>query len=419
MTARMEEQPLTELPRLGVFDDQTSISLLPFYEIARHYCRIVWVVGWSPTRHPARLLSRFGEVADVTGMEHSDAAEYLEHLQLDGVVVFNDPPIRLAAAVAQRLGLPFHSPHTAELLTDKLAQRTALRDAGLPVPAFAAVRAGDDVGEFPYPAVLKPRAGAGSRDTFKVTSAEQVAAALSQCDQTEEFILEEWLRDQNEEPGLSADLVSVESVVRDGVIEHLMVSGRFPFAPPFRETGNFMPSDFSRDDKEAMADLAGLAIEAMKVRHGLLHTEVKMTPDGPRIIEINGRLGGGIPTLMDRIGGPSLHAWAVQLALGDDVGPVPVLADSPVAFFRWIVAPQSATAVEGMEGVDDLRALTGVEEVHVNRPSGSAVDAREGSPTGHVVKIDGLVHSHQELSALDQEIKSTLRLTWRHEAGPE
>jgi biotin carboxylase len=411
---------MTDTLRLAVFDDTTSISVLPFFETARPYCTIVWVIGWSPQSYPVRLLSRFGEVADVTGMEEADAVEYLAGLQLNGVVVFNDPPIKFAAAVAERLDLPFHSRHTARLLTDKLAQRSALRDAGLPVPAFAAIRPGEVAAGVPFPAVLKPRAGAGSRDTFKVTSAQQVADALAGCDQNEEFILEEWLPDRSHERALSADIVSVESIVREGVTEHLMVTGRFPFAPPFRETGNFMPSDFSRADKDAAADLAGLAIEAMEVRHGILHTEIKMTPDGPRVIEVNGRLGGGgVPQLMDRIGGPPLHAWAVRLALGDDIGPIPVLPETPVAFQRWIVAPQDATSVESIEGIDEVRALPGVTGAVVNKSPGSALDFREGSSTGHVVKLEGLVNSHRELLELDQQIRSTLRMTWLPREGTE
>jgi hypothetical protein len=410
---RPNERLLTEGLRLALFDDTTSVSVLPLFEITRAYCTIVWVIGWAPKKHPARFLSRFGEVADVSGMDDEEAVEHLAGLHLDGVVVFNDPPINLAAAVAERLDLPFHSRHAAHLLTDKLAQRTALREAGLPVPAFAAIVRGDAATEVPYPAVLKPRAGAGSRDTFKVTSAEQVAAALAGCDENEEFILEEWLPDRSGERALSADIVSVESVVREGVIEHIMVTGRFPFAPPFRETGNFMPSDFSPAEKEAVAALAGLAIEAMGVRHGILHTEIKITPDGPRIVEVNGRLGGGgVPQLMDRIGGPPLRMWAMRLALGDDIGPIPVLPESPVSFHRWIVAPQHATSVESVEGLDEVRALAGVESAVLNKPAGSVLDFKEGSPTGHVVKLEGLVHSHRELLELDQEIWSTLHMTW-------
>jgi biotin carboxylase len=400
-------------PRLAVFHDETSISILQAFEAAHDWCRIAWVVGWSPDKPPFRLLSRFGDVLDVTGMSEAQAVEFLTAQELDGVIVFTDAPIRLAAAVAEKVHLPFHTVHSARLLTDKVAQRTALANAGLPVPAFAAVRQGDLGTNVPYPAVLKPREGAGGRDTFMVENPGQLAAALAKCDPNEEFIVEEWLPDRAA-PGPSADLVSVESVVREGTIEHIAVTGRFPFAPPFRETGLFLPSDLSSAETAAVTDLAGAAIEAMQVRHGFLHTEVKMTPDGPRIVEVNGRLGGGISGMIVRVGGPSLLVWAVRLALGQEVGPVPVLPDSRVAFYYFIVSPLSAVQVATISGLEELGTLPGIDGVRLNRPPGDAVDSRESSHQGHVIRIDGMVRSHAELfDLIDRRIPSTVHVTWK------
>jgi hypothetical protein len=408
----VDESTTDERPRLAVFHDETSISVLQAFEVAHDWCRIAWVVGWSPDKPPFKLLARFGDVLDVTDMTEAQAVAYLTTQALDGVIVFTDGPIRLAAAVADRLNLPFHTPHSARLLTDKVAQRTALRNAGLPVPAFASVRQGDFETTVPFPAVLKPRAGAGGRDTFKIENADQLAEALAKCDPDEEFILEEWLPDRLPH-GSSADLVSVESVVREGTIEHIAVTGRFPFAPPFRETGLFLPSDLGPTDRAAVIALAGAAAKAMQVRQGFLHTEVKLTPDGPRIVEVNGRLGGGISGMVARIGGPSLLVWAVRLALGQDVGPIPVLTDSKIAFYYFIVSPLLATQVESIEGVSELGALEGVDEVRLNRPAGDTVDSRESSHQGHVIRLDGMVGSHEELfDLIEQKIPSKLRLTW-------
>jgi biotin carboxylase len=403
---------MAEQPRLAIFHDETSISILQAFEAAREWCKIVWVVGWSPDKPPLRLLARFGEVLDVTGKNEAQAVEFLTAHELDGVIVFTDAPIRLAAAVAEKLNLPFHSVHSARLLTDKVAQRTALQNAGLPVPAFAALRQGDLETSVPYPAVLKPRAGAGGRDTFKIENPDQLAQALAKCDPDEEFILEEWLPDRAP-PGPSADLVSVESIVRDGTIEHIAVTGRFPFAPPFRETGLFLPSDLGSAESAAVTALARAAIEAMQVRQGFLHTEVKLTPDGPRIVEVNGRLGGGISGMIARIGGPSLLVWAVRLALGQDMGPVPILTDSKIAFYYFIVSPPSAVQVATIKGLENLGTLPGIDEVRLNRQPGDAVDSRESTHQGHVIRIDGMVGSHPELfDLIDRRIPSTVRLTW-------
>ena len=212
---------IAELPRLAVFHDVGSSSILQIIKAADGWCRLVWIVGWSSDPPPLQELSRFGEVIDLTSLEAPHQVERVVAANPDGVAVFHDGPLMLAAAVAERLGLPFHSQASAQLLTDKVAQRIALRDAGLPVPKFAVVRFGDSEADVPFPAVLKPRVGAGSRDTFKVADRREVASTLALCDVDEEFILEEWWPDKRANQITRADQVSVESIARDGVLSTL------------------------------------------------------------------------------------------------------------------------------------------------------------------------------------------------------
>jgi biotin carboxylase len=335
------------------------------------------------------------------------------------VIVFTDPPQSLAAAVARRLGLSFHHPETARQLSDKLQQRVALRARGIPVPRFATFRpstvldAQSDVEpDVAFPAVLKPQQGAGSRDTFLVHNRAELRAALEAC-RDEDFILEQYLEDRVDPASwLGAQMVSVETVFPGGVAHHLAITGRFPLAYPFRETGSFLPSDLSPDEIQPVLALASAAASALTVRHGVLHTEIKITPTGPRVIEVNGRIGGGVPGLLARVGGPPLLVWAIRLALSLDVGPIADLPSSPVAYFRWILAPAYARTLRQVRGLDEVRALPGVNGLHLNRQPGDRLDAREGGTFGHVVALHGRVADHQALGALLAAVESKLQLTY-------
>jgi len=402
-----------EMRRLAIFFDASAVSIIEAFENARDLCRILWIVGWSKDGTSQRTLSRFGEVVDVNGMTQDEAVSHIVTSAPDGVVVFNDAPITLAALVASKLDLPFHTPHAARLLTDKLAQRVALRDAGLPVPVFASVRLTETEVSVPFPAVLKPRSGAGSRNTYRVENLEQVRALLRDHSSSDQFILEEWLMDQRTEHRLSSDIVSVESVVHRGQIDHVMVTGRFPFAPPFRETGSFVPSDLAPALYDEVCNLASAAVNALDIRVGIVHTEIKVTPSGPRVIEVNGRLGGGIGALVSRIGGPRLKVVAMRLALGMDIEPILAFDASRVAYFRWIVPPVWATRFVNVTGVEALQNSPGVDEIHINLHPGQAVDFRHGSWSGHALQVDGTVSSHSELLRLVGEtIPSTIQITW-------
>jgi biotin carboxylase len=402
------------LPRLAVLHSDSSVPVFELVKAAQDLCRIVWVVGWSSDEPPLRVLSRFGDVVDLSGMDTDQALDHVVDVRPDGVVVFNDPPIRFAAEIAKRLGLPFHTPSTAQLLTDKIQQRAALDRAGVASPVFIAVPSPNPLGAVPLPAVLKPRVSAGGRDTFLIETADQFARALSKCPPNEELILEQWLPDRLHQSELAADVVSVESVVRDGVVDHIMVTGRFRYSPPFRDTGGFAPSDLDAGDRGAVEELATAAAAALGVRDGILHTEIKTTPDGPRVVEVNGRLGGPVSGLVTRLGGPSLTEWAMRLALGLDVGPLPAFNTGAVSFARFIVSPPTATRVTTIDGLREVRELEGVDEVRVNLNPGETIDLQRGY-LSHVLQVNGTAPSHAELISLVSKIDSSLQLRFDYD----
>ena len=81
-----------------------------------------------------------------------------------------------------------------------------------------------------------------------------------------------------------------------------------------------------------------------------------------------------------------------------------------------IVAPQSATRLEAVEGVKELSSLPGVEEILVGVQPGDTVDFHHSSYREHALMISGMVESHAELTHLiHSEIETTLHLTWSHD----
>lgn len=95
--------------------------------------RLVIVYGGSGG---GRSPLRFGEVIDFGGRPTSDAASAIRALAPEGIACFIDEHLRWTAEVAELLGLVFYERPTADRLTDKLAQRTGLRDHHLPTPAI-------------------------------------------------------------------------------------------------------------------------------------------------------------------------------------------------------------------------------------------------------------------------------------------
>ena len=441
-TREEPEEPAVSRPSLAVVHDVTSSSPLELVELLREHCDIVWVLDASDPRLGswARLLPRFGTVMDVAGRDPVAVACDLRAIGVDGVVAFTDSQLLTAARLGEDLGLEGNTSEVVLALTDKLVQRSILEGAGIPGPRHVAVPAdtsveelGNLLGGLRFPVVLKPQCGTGSRDTARVPDLVGALAYLHEIEDDGgnrvDLIVEEWLEDAGA-PGASpfASYVSVEAVACRGVIVPLAITGKFPLAPPCRETGNFLPHHLPPDEAEAVLVLAVRAAQALNVTSGALHIEIKMTPDGPRIIEVNGRIGGGgIDTLFASRHGRSLTEIAAAIAVGRPVDLEPVGQGGrngpddrdggceqkgafDYAFF--VQPPAQARVLTALDNLESLNELDGVEESRVNRTIGDTLHWRDGSQ-GYVLSVRGSVDGLVELGKVPERIGSALTIGWR------
>ncbi|MGP3978851.1 ATP-grasp domain-containing protein [Streptomyces sp. 8N114] len=329
---------------------------------------LVFLVRPSP--HSARtegVLAQCGRTLRMTGDPQSDARA-LAAERPRAILTFAESELRTTADLAARLGLPFHSRTTAAALTDKAEQRALLRRAGLgqarshqvfdEAAWFAAL---DDLG---LPAVVKPARGQGSAAVRTVTDraeAAQLAAALLPS-APHGWVVEEYLAGRPSLP--HGDYVSVETATTAAGTVPLAVTGKHPLVHPFRETGQFWPAALSEGERSAACELAVAAVTALGVTTGICHTEIKLTPAGPRVIEVNGRLGGHLNELSRRACGVDLVGWAGRIALGQELpGPLPTTAE--VHFQYNSLAPVEPCTLRALHGAKEARAVPGV---HGHRP---------------------------------------------------
>ncbi|MGW7427327.1 ATP-grasp domain-containing protein [Streptomyces sp. NPDC054813] len=413
---------MTALPTLLVVHDQGSAGPLRILSSARGLCRVVFLCEAEQPSVAAELRQVVGhaEVVDIGGLGEAEVCRLAAGLSPDGVVTFSEYRLRLTAAVAAHCGLRFHSPEVAAGLTDKFRQRQAL--AGVQDTACVLVRyPGDCAGALARvgtPAVLKPRHGAGSVDTCLVGSPAECRARLAEFTRwaPRDFVLEEYLRG---DPALAdsgwGDYVSVESLVVDGEPRTVAVTGKPPLVAPFRETGHILPAPVPAALAADVVELEQRALRALGIRHGVTHTEVKLTADGPRIIEVNGRLGGFVAEIVHRRTGHDMVASALRLALGLPVtAPEPLLpgrAAAPVAFQYLLIPPADPVSPGPLSLLDALEDLPGVDLVDVSPLDGHHADWRRGT-LGALGVVYGTVGDHLQLAALLKELGTRVEIFW-------
>lgn len=416
---------MTARPVVIVPHGYRSIPPLQLAAAATDVCDLVWLVrGSDPELNSVgRLLARLGPVVDVDRLDPDAMADAIAPHHPQGVVAFRDEDLVPMAGLAERCGLDFHTPAAAQRLADKVDQRRALQTGGLPVPSWWELpsrRARGVVAtvaaEVTYPAVVKPRQGSGSWHTFPVKSAAELVAVLAGLGDSDDeaMIVEEYLPSAaGAEQERFADYVSVETLGTTTGLRHVAVTGRLHPVAPFRETGFFVPSDLGPDQTDAVLQTATDALDALGVRSGCVHTEIKLTPDGPRVIEVNGRLGGGIRDMVLVAADTDLLALCLRSALGQ-----PIQLNGPVRCHRigyrlFYQPPVSARRVIAIGGLGAIGLLPGVDEVSLHLSPGDPVDAAQGSRS-FVFSVVGAAGDTAGVAEVNRRMYDLADVTYEH-----
>lgn len=325
-----------------------------------------YIAGWT-------VLGNLGETIDATEMiAAAEAVAARESVQ--GVLTWDEGRVLQAAKVAAALGLPGGDPEAAMRCRDKHQTRLALAAAGVAQPQSLpaasigeALVAAEKIG---YPVVLKPRAMAASLGVVRVDGPAELAANFAFA--REATVPGAWRYDEVlVEEHVPGPEISVDSAVHGGEVFPMFVARKeVGFAPYFEELGHLVDAVDPLLFDPVVRRVVRNAHAALGFTDGMTHVELKLTPTGPKVIEVNARIGGGlVPYLGMRASGidPGL------VAAGVSCGERPELrADrSGVGAVRFFY-PRKDMAIEALE-IDRSTLPAAVERVEQLVPPGTVV----------------------------------------------
>ena len=131
-------------------------------------------------------------------------------------------------------------------------------------------------------------------------------------------------------------------------------------------------------------------LKALEFDNGIAHAEVKLTENGPRIVEINPRTPGGFITeLITRVTGVNLLKVFVELALGK--APDLKRAETGIksAAVKFLTPPRAGTSTE-VHGLDGLKNSPHIVRCRISDCAGRHVAAPVDNDCymGHVIAVD-------------------------------
>ncbi|MBI5362414.1 MAG: ATP-grasp domain-containing protein [Planctomycetes bacterium] len=222
------------------------------------------------------------------------ARELAKEKAIERVETIDEPVIECAAFVRKELGLPGLTPEQAKLCRDKAAMKDALRAQGLPCAASTAARDRDTVMQFAeregFPIIVKPIAGFGTLDTFKVGSKEELDRALERLKPSKEraLVVEEFIEGHE---GF------YDTVTASGKIAHDFVGHYYPgclealssraIAPQIACTNRVEEQSY-----QELRETAQKVITALGLTDCATHMEWFFGPKGLKVSEIGARPAG-------------------------------------------------------------------------------------------------------------------------------
>lgn len=328
------------------------------------------------------------EVLEVETNEPEAVAAKLEALRqrtpVDALLTFSTFYVPTVAMLAERFGYRYLNARTARICHEKHLARQVMKEAGLPVPPFWVITSEEAArqvaAEAVYPCVVKPPAESGSTGVRLVRNADELLAHYR-------FLASREVNERGQrlagsvlvEGLLSGPEFSVETVTLGrGQTQVIGITEKHLSAPPhFVELGHDFPAVLESGRRIALQQAVIAALDAVGFDLGPAHTEIRFTPTGPVVVEINPRLAGGmIPELVRHALGVDLLSALLDGLLGRTPQLTPARAGT--ASIRFITSSRPGRLARP-PSLEAARQVPLVHEVTFEKPAGFTVRPPESA----------------------------------------
>lgn len=306
-----------------------------------------------------------------------DLPKVLEAAQkhnIDGIMTLaSDMPMRTVAYVSETLGILGISSDTAYKATNKIAMRKCLKECNVPVPEFYQVKDLESFLEaarkFTKSFIVKPADNSGSRGVVKIEDKGDKRDLVKAFEYSKESSRDGWII---VEKYMNGPEVSVETISIDGKCNVIQITDKITTGVPyFVEMGHTQPTRYQGEMKTAIEKAAIQAVEAIGIVNGPAHTEIKITENGPMIVELGARLGGDNITthLVPLSTGVDMVGACIKLAIGEIPDIFPRFEKG--AAIRYFNPKQGK--IISIKGQEEAEKMEGIYEVNFTKKVGEDV----------------------------------------------
>jgi biotin carboxylase len=361
----------------GAGDDTLPLVILlgSGYHLYREYlleavsraCRVWLFLHQEPTWERPYVTGH--TVVDTLDSDSIIAAgkELSETMDVHGALCWDEVRMVQHADLVAALGLPGSPPDAVQRCRDKHLTRMALERAGVPQARSLKVATRDQAQaaaeRIGYPVVIKPRALGASIGVALVSSPHELDEGFAQAREATEDGVGYFEEGVLVEEYMEGPEISVDSAILTGRVHALFLARKqLGFGSLFEEVGHVVDASDPLLEDPVILRVLNDAHAAVGFDCGMTHTELRLTRDGPKIVEINARLGGDlIPYIGMLASGIDAGAVAAALACGRFPHTTPSRRD--VGAIRFFYPEEDTTVVS--ISLDALPATASIDRVRL------------------------------------------------------
>ncbi|WP_434749459.1 ATP-grasp domain-containing protein [Paenibacillus amylolyticus] len=374
------------LPKVAVFYGTGSATPLSIQAASVGICKLVFLYKEDCPENDLlqiKMIQKFANSYNIENCSDHDIEKILRDEQVAGITTFSEYKLVETAIFIEKLGLFGNSVETTEVLVNKFRQREILSKSKGTAVKFTRLdkqNMRQSLLAVGVPAIIKPVIGAGSKWTQKVNSYEELQNVIHEFPLDHEYVLEEFLAGTEDiQHSFYGDYVSVESIHQEGISTQVSITGKLPLTQNFSESGMFLPHPFSPEMEDQIRSVEAEAIKALNITSGTTHTEIKITDEGPKIIEVNGRMGGYVSEILKRATGIDLIKSTLQICLNQEVVIQPSSIQK-VYFQVFLTSPVIENGIyQGINGLDIIRDCQDVTHIQMTKKEDDIIDSRLGT----------------------------------------
>lgn len=225
----------------------------------------------------------------VLGQDYEGHCAVVEKYGIDAIVTAaTDKPLVMMARIAEKYGFPFYSVETAQWSTDKFQMKQRFMEGDVPCAKGRLVKSLNEVEDFEYPVIVKPRDNSGSRGVKLCRNQMELKEAIDEAlpySHLDSVLVEEYIEGQE---------YSIEGLHYNEKSEVLQFTEKTTTEFPYNvELAHKQPANLSEEQRDAIREIVVKIGKCMHFENCPSHTELKINERGVFVIETSPRLGGG------------------------------------------------------------------------------------------------------------------------------